>query len=99
MERTCRKDSETLSGCWGEADELSPLRYTEEMIGSMNGPRQLVIYADGRHAIGNVPAPNLGPFPASLMADWMAARFVGKPFPSERWFVDASGRVAKTPLG
>lgn len=83
----------------GEADELSPLHYTEEMIGTMNGPRQLVIYAEGRHAIGNVPAANLSPFPATLMADWMTARLAGKPFANERWFVEASGRVAKTPLG
>jgi len=82
----------------GEADELCPLAYTEKMIASMSGPRQLVIYADSRHSVGNVPAANLGPFPQSLMADWLVARLDGKPFASERWFVEASGRVVKTPV-
>jgi hypothetical protein len=44
-----------------------------------------------------VPAANLGPFPPTLVADWMAARLAGKPFPSERWYVEASGQVRKTP--
>jgi hypothetical protein len=32
------------------------------------------------------------------MADWMAARLAGTAFPSERWYVDAGGRVTKTPI-
>jgi dienelactone hydrolase len=82
----------------GEADELSPLEYTERMIGTMTGPRQLVIYADSRHSIGNVPSANLGPFAPTLIADWLVARLNGKPMSSERWFVEATGRVTKTPL-
>ena len=82
----------------GEADELSPLEYTEQMIKTMTGPRQLVIYADSRHSVGGVPAANLGPFPPGLVADWMAARLDGKPFASERWFVQASGQVVKAAL-
>jgi dienelactone hydrolase len=82
----------------GEADELSPLEHTERMIRTMTGPRQLVIYADSRHSVGNVPSANLGPFPFTLMADWLVARLSGKPFKSERWFVDATGRIATTPL-
>jgi dienelactone hydrolase len=82
----------------GEADELSPLEHTERMIATMTGPRQLVIYADCRHSVGNVPAANLGPFPPTLAADWMAARLDGKPCPSERWYVQATGQVVKTAL-
>jgi dienelactone hydrolase len=82
----------------GEADELSPLAYTEKMISAMKGPRQLVIYADSRHSVGNVPAANLGPFPTALVADWLVARLAGKAFASERWFVEPSGRVARTAL-
>jgi hypothetical protein len=33
-----------------------------------------------------------------MMADWMAARLNGEPMASERWFVESSGKVAKTPL-
>jgi dienelactone hydrolase len=82
----------------GEADELSPLEHTERMIHTMTGPRQLVVYADSRHSVGNVPAANLGPFPPTLVADWLVARLGGKPFKSERWFVEATGRVVRTTL-
>ena len=82
----------------GEADELSPLEHTERMIRAMSGPRQLVIYADSRHSVGNVPAANLGPFPPTLVADWLVARLNGKPVNSERWFVEPTGRIVKTAL-
>jgi dienelactone hydrolase len=82
----------------GEADELSPLEHTERMIASMNCPRRLVVYADSRHSVGNVPSANLGPFPPTLIADWLVARLNGKSMVSERWFVDATGRVNKTPI-
>jgi dienelactone hydrolase len=82
----------------GEADELSPLEHTERMIRTMTGPRQLVVYADSRHSVGNVPAANLGPFPPTLVADWLVARLGGKPFKSERWFVEATGRVVRMAL-
>ncbi len=82
----------------GQADELSPLEFTERMIHKMTAPRQLVVYADSRHSVGNVPAANLGPFPSTLVADWLAARLSGKPLTSAHWFVEASGRVVKTAL-
>ena len=82
----------------GEADELSPLEYTERMIATMTGPRQLVVYADSRHSVGNVPSTNLGPFPPTLVADWLVARLNSKPMKSERWYVDPIGRVTKTPV-
>jgi len=82
----------------GEADELSPLEHTERMIRTMSGPRQLVVYADSRHSVGNVPAANLGPFPPVLVADWLVARLNGRPLNSERWLVEATGRIVKTPL-
>jgi dienelactone hydrolase len=82
----------------GEADELCPLEFTERMIGAMKAPRQLVIYADSRHSVGGVPSANLGPFPPTLVADWLAARLDGKPMPSERWFVQGTGQVVKTAL-
>jgi len=82
----------------GEADELSPLEHTDRMFRTMTGPRQLVVYADSRHSVGNVPAANLGPFPSTLIADWLVARLNGKPFDSERWFVEATGRIVKAAL-
>jgi hypothetical protein len=82
----------------GEADELSPLEHTERMIHAMGGPRQLVIYADSRHSVGNVPAANLGPFPPVLVADWLMARLNGKPLKSERWLVEPTGRIVRVAL-
>jgi len=82
----------------GEADELAPMVHTERLIAALPGPKRLVVYQDCRHAVGGVPATNLGPYPPTLMADWMAARLAGTPFPSERWYVDAAGRVTKAAL-
>src|SRR4029077_3732228 len=77
----------------GEADELSPLEHTERMIRTMTGPRQLVIYADSRHSVGNVPAANAGPFPPTLVADWLVERHNGKSLPRERRVLDATRGV------
>ena len=82
----------------GEADELSPLEHSERMIRTMTGPRQLMVYADSRHSVGGVPAANLGPFPPTMLADWLVARLNGKAFKSERWFVEPTGRIVKTAL-
>ena len=82
----------------GEADELSPLEHTERLMRALQGPKRLVVYQDSRHSVGNVPATNLGPFPPTLMADWMAATLNATPFPSEKWYVEAGGRILKTPL-
>jgi len=82
----------------GEFDELSPLAHTERLMKALGGPKRLVVYQESRHSVGNVPATNLGPFPPILMADWMAATLGGKSFPSERWYVEASGRIVKTAM-
>jgi alpha-beta hydrolase superfamily lysophospholipase len=82
----------------GESDELCPLRHTEAMLKTMSGPRQFVVYQDCRHALGGVPSVTLGPQPTGFVANWMAARFAGKPLASERWYVDTGGKITKTPL-
>jgi hypothetical protein len=33
-----------------------------------------------------------------MVADWMVERFAGKPLASERWYVDSTGAVTRTPL-
>jgi hypothetical protein len=80
----------------GEWDELSPMEPTERMLATMSNPRRLVVYQDPRHAIGACPSVNLGPYPPTMVADWMADRFAGKPMASERWYVDNGGQVSKT---
>ena len=82
----------------GEADELSPLEHTERLMKALKGPKRLVVYQDSRHSVGGVPSANLGPNPAVHVADWMAASLAGKTSPSEKWFVSATGQIAKTPL-
>jgi dienelactone hydrolase len=82
----------------GEFDELSPIEHSERLVKSVRGPKQMVVYQDSRHSVGNVPAANLGPFPQILVADWIADRLAGKPFASEHWFVRANGQIDKTPL-
>jgi alpha-beta hydrolase superfamily lysophospholipase len=82
----------------GEAEELSPLEHSERLMNALKGPKQMVVYQESRHSVGNVPAANLGPFPPILVADWLADRLAGKPFASERWYVRANGQVDKSPL-
>jgi dipeptidyl aminopeptidase/acylaminoacyl peptidase len=82
----------------GEMDELSPLEHTERFMATLNCPKQLVVYQDCRHSVGNVPSTNLGPTPQVLIADWMHARLRDKPLASEKWFVQSNGSVVKTAL-
>jgi dienelactone hydrolase len=82
----------------GEAEELSPLEHSERLVAALNGPKQMVVYQESRHSVGNAPSANLGPFPPILAADWMADRLAGKPFASEKWYVTSSGQIEKTPL-
>jgi dienelactone hydrolase len=80
----------------GECEELSPLEHSERLIATLKGAKQMVVYQESRHSVGNVPAANLGPFPPILVADWLADRLAGKPFTSEHWFVRANGQIDKT---
>jgi dienelactone hydrolase len=80
----------------GEAEELSPLEHSERLVAALKGPKQMVVYQESRHSVGNVPAANLGPFPPIMVADWLADRLAGKPFVSERWYVSGSGEISKT---
>jgi dienelactone hydrolase len=81
----------------GEAEELSPLEHSERLMAALQGPKQMVVYQESRHSVGNVPAANLGPFPPILLADWLADRLAGRAFVSERWYVTGSGEINKTP--
>ena len=80
----------------GEADELSPLEHSDRLMAALKGPKQMVVYQESRHSVGNVAAANLGPFPTILIADWLLDRLAGKPLVSERWYVAGSGEINKT---
>ena len=83
----------------GEYDQLCPLEYTDAFVKALGGPKQLLVYEGGNHSIALTTATERGPEPRAYQAEWMAARLEGKPFASERWFVEASGRVVKQPIG
>ena len=68
------------------------------MLKAIPGPKRFVVYQEARHATAGVPSTNLGPYLPGLVADWIGARFLGESFPSERWFVDATGRIAKSAI-
>jgi dipeptidyl aminopeptidase/acylaminoacyl peptidase len=82
----------------GGSDELCPIEYSEQFVKALSGPKQLVIYQDSRHGVGGVPSTLNGPEPRVYQAEWIMARLAGKAFESERWFVEASGKVDKSPL-
>jgi dienelactone hydrolase len=82
----------------GESDELCPLENTEAFAKALGGPKQLLIYADARHSIGGVPSASNGPDARTYQAKWIQERLAGKPFTSEYWFIEPSGKVNKTAL-
>ena len=85
----------------GELDQLSPTQHTVELLRSMPGPCELVIYEGERHAIGRSPAAKNGPNWHSYIAEWMRRRVIdGEPAAKEhrRLFVRSSGEVEVTGL-
>jgi dienelactone hydrolase len=85
--------------CCGEYDQLCPLEYTDAFMQALGGPKQLMVYEGGNHSIALTTATERGPEPREYQAEWMAARLEGKPFKSERWFIESNGRIAKQPIG
>jgi fermentation-respiration switch protein FrsA (DUF1100 family) len=81
----------------GESDELCPLEHTEAFVKALGGPKQLFVYQDSRHSLGGASVSN-GPDPRVYQAEWIGRRLAGKQMTSERWYVENSGRVQKTPL-
>jgi dienelactone hydrolase len=79
----------------GEYDQLCPLEYAEAFIKAIGGPKQLMVYQGGNHSVAMTMATQNGPEPRQYQAEWMTARLEGKPMPSERWFVQSSGEIAK----
>jgi pimeloyl-ACP methyl ester carboxylesterase len=82
----------------GEYDQLCPLEYTESFMKALGGPKQLLVYEGGNHSIALTTATQNGPEPRQYQAEWLAARLDGKPFTSERWFVEANGNVVKAAM-
>ena len=82
----------------GGSDELCPLEATEAFVKALGGPKDLVIYEDSRHSVGGVASTANGPEPRLTGVEWLMARLAGKPVRNERWWVEPSGKVNKTPI-
>jgi alpha-beta hydrolase superfamily lysophospholipase len=75
----------------GDADELSPTEWVNELAGSAPAPSELLIYQGARHSLTESMAPILGPPWRSELMDWLADRLNGVPATSSYRSVNAAG--------
>ena len=80
----------------GEDDQLSPIEHTEHLFTLIKAPKRLVIYEGANHGVGDAQSVENGEDKNTLRADWLVDRINGKPFRSERVWVDTSGRTTAT---
>jgi len=84
----------------GEDDELSPIEFSDELVGRIRSPKKLVIYEGERHAIGgNNLSSSLGENWFTMLADWCLDRIEKKPAPNERVFINSFGQANTEPYG
>lgn len=81
----------------GEADELSPIQHTFDLVRRIAGPVEMVVYQGEKHSLGGGAASTLGPNRHHLVAQWFADRFEGRPASERLLYVDAAGRVEEQP--
>src|SRR5262249_42806545 len=73
----------------GETDQLSPLEHTEDLFRRIAAPKRLVIYEGANHSVADAPSVENGEDKNSLVADWLLDRINGKPFQSERVWIES----------
>jgi fermentation-respiration switch protein FrsA (DUF1100 family) len=81
----------------GENDQLSPIEHTEALFELIKAPKRLVIYEGANHGVGDASSVENGEDKNTMLANWLADRIAGKPFASERVFIDSSGRAHVKP--
>jgi dienelactone hydrolase len=81
----------------GEDDELSPIEFSDDLVGKLKGPKKFVVYEGERHAIGGNTASYLGENWFTMLADWCRDRVDGKPAPNERVHINSLGQAAVDP--
>jgi dienelactone hydrolase len=82
----------------GTADELSPVRWVEEMVRRCPAPSSITQFAGARHAMTESPAVALGPNSwRGLTVDWLEDRLRGVPAMDENRLVTATGDVVDLP--
>ena len=69
----------------GEDDEHCDMKFVYEWMEEMRGPKLLVVYEGEKHSIRN-------PRARVLLINWLADRLAGKPFKSEKIYVETSGK-------
>ncbi|HEU4344535.1 MAG TPA: prolyl oligopeptidase family serine peptidase [Candidatus Binatia bacterium] len=75
----------------GEDDEHCDMKFVYEFMEEVRGPKVLVVYEGERHSIRN-------PRSRTLIVNWLADRLAGKPFKSEKIYVETSGKEIHTPF-
>jgi fermentation-respiration switch protein FrsA (DUF1100 family) len=82
----------------GQDDELSPIEFSDELVGKIRSPKMFVIYEGERHAIGgNNLSSSLGENWFTMLADWCLDRIEGKLAPNERVFINSLGQAKLEP--
>ena len=81
----------------GEADQLSPIQHTYELFDLIEAPKQLVVYQDANHSMGNASSAELGESRDSLVYDWLLDRANGRAMPSQKVLIDSRGQWNATP--
>jgi dipeptidyl aminopeptidase/acylaminoacyl peptidase len=74
----------------GEDDELCPIEFVYEFMKEIRAPKVLVVYEGEKHSIRN-------PRSRTLIVDWLTDRLTGKPFKSEKIYVEMNGKEIHTP--
>lgn len=80
----------------GEDDHLSPIECTYDLLESISTPKQLLIYEGADHGMGDSSSAELGPNPATYMADWLKSRLDGKPMESKHIWIDMAGQAQES---
>ena len=73
----------------GEDDEHCDMKFVDEFMGEIRGPKVLIVYEGEKHSIRN-------PRSRTLVINWLADRLAGKPFKSEKILVETSGREVRS---
>jgi dienelactone hydrolase len=78
----------------GEDDELSPIEFTDALLGKIKSPKKFVVWEGERHAIGgNNLSSYLGENWFTMLADWCLDRTEGRKPPNERVFINSLGQA------
>lgn len=73
----------------GEDDELCSIEFVDQLMAEIRAPKVLIVYEGEKHSIRN-------PRARTLIVDWLKDRLDGKPFKSEKIYVETSGKEAHT---